>query len=569
MKAVFIVGPASGSTWEYLDQAEGMAKQAEAEGMKVFRVFTPHATWQRVLDVIQGANLVVYFGHGNGWPSPYPPFQEDSKDGLGLNPSSGGGTSSPTDYHGGNNIRGKITLAKDAVVVLYRLCYASGNAESGMRPEYPNSASDRNTATERVDNFAASFLSVGAGVVFAWGWPQKINLPKQLAETDLTMDKIFMDKANDTGSPNAFVGTDDYYRGSSRTIGARIHLDPHRVYGHLRALSGNLEMTAAEWRGQPAPPDNTAPTLSGLDTKVDGKVHLASADPASFSPNRDGIADKLVIDHKLSEPAYVDVDISDAGGNSVRHFSDWSEQGPGTTTWDGNDQSGQRVADGVYHLSLTPRDKAGNRGDSHSIDAQVLTTLQGPSRSRPAIDVRDGDVLASSVRFGVTLVHAATVTWKVVDAHGNTVFTHLDSLAISAGKLAWSWNGRTASGSPVSNGNYRAVVSATNEGGTVQYSRKVYVGPFRFHIGDGTPGRGERVKVTVYNTEPLKAAPTLKIKQPGLARYTLRMSRVSSTHARAFLTFKNAGRAGDVTIQVIGTDAGGQVESQNVTLHLH
>ena len=161
-KAVIIVGPASGNTSEYLKQAEVLAKQAEAEGMTVNRVFTPRATWRRVLAVIQDANLVVYFGHGNGWPSPYSPFQEDTKDGFGLNPESGAGTSSPTQYYGANKIRAKVRLAPHAVVLLYRLCYASGNAESGMRPMDPRKASDRSIARQRVENFASGFLTVGA-----------------------------------------------------------------------------------------------------------------------------------------------------------------------------------------------------------------------------------------------------------------------------------------------------------------------------------------------------------------------------------------------------------------------
>ena len=568
-KAVFIVGPAGSSTWDYLAEAEGMANQAEAEGMKVVRVFTPHATWQRVLDVVQGANLVVYFGHGNGWPSPYPPFQEDSKDGFGLNPAYGGGTTGPTDYHGGDNIRSKITLAYDAVVVLYRLCYASGNAESFMRPMYPSSSSDRNTATDRVDNFAASFLAVGAGAVFAWGWPQKINLPKELAETDLTMDDIFMDRADDTGSPNAFIGTDDYYRDSSRTSGARIHLDPHRTYGHLRALSGNLGMTAAQWRDGPPPPDRTAPILSGLDTEVAGKLYPASTALASFSPNGDGIADRLVINHTLSEPASVHVAIANAGGRIIRHFTEWSAKGPGSTKWDGRDDSAHRVADGVYRLSLTPRDKAGNTGVSHSIDARVLTTLRAPSRSSAAIDVRDGDTLATSVGFGVTLAHDATVSWRILDAAGSTVFTHFHARATSAGRLTWSWYGRNASGSPVPDGYYRAVISATDRNGTVRYSREVYVGSYRFHISDVTPGRGEQVTVNVDNTEPLKAAPTLTITQPGLAPYSVRLTEVTSSHAEASLTFRRAGGSGRVTILVAGVDVGGQLETRTVSLPIH
>ena len=70
-KAVFIVGPTGSLTNTDLTDAEKMAEQAEAAGMEVHRVFFPHATWDNVLANIQNANLVVYMGHGYGWPSPY------------------------------------------------------------------------------------------------------------------------------------------------------------------------------------------------------------------------------------------------------------------------------------------------------------------------------------------------------------------------------------------------------------------------------------------------------------------------------------------------------------------
>ena len=54
-------------------------------------IYSPNATWPAVKAALQGASLVVYMGHGNGWPSPYrdalyPPTQ----DGFGLNPTAGG-----------------------------------------------------------------------------------------------------------------------------------------------------------------------------------------------------------------------------------------------------------------------------------------------------------------------------------------------------------------------------------------------------------------------------------------------------------------------------------------------
>jgi flagellar hook assembly protein FlgD len=568
-KAVFIVGPSSGSTYEYLDQARGMANQAEAEGMKVIRVFTPHATFQRVLEVIQNANLVVYFGHGNGWPSPYPPYQEATKDGLGLNPSSGGGTTSPVDYKGADKIREKVTLAKNAVVVLYRLCYASGNAEQGMRPEYPDSASDRNVATERVDNFAAGFLAVGAGTVFAWGWPQKINLPQRLAETNDTMDTIFMDPANKTGSPNAFIGTNDYYRTSSRTAGAQIHLDPHPVYGHLRALSGNLEMTAGEFRGETPAPDTVAPRLTSVSTSVGGTVRAAGASPATFSPNGDGITDDLEVNHRVSEPCYIDITITDAGGATVRRFHRWYWQGSGFTNWNGRNGQKAIVPDGLYRLSLTPKDPAGNVGKTVSISARVLTTLMAPSRSTPAINVADGDALAASVRFGVTLTHDAKVSWKIVNASGTTVRTHLTSQAEQAGTMHWTWYGKDAAGISVPNGWYRSVITATTANGTMRYVRDVAVGPYRVNFSDTTPKRGQHITVTVYNTEPLTAAPRLTITQPGVDPYSISLARVNSGHSRANVALKWAGTEGIMQILITGTDTGGQVESQTVTLHLH
>jgi flagellar hook assembly protein FlgD len=569
LKAVFIVGPSSGSTYDYLDQAEGMARAAEAEGMKVVRVYTPHATFQRVLDVIQNANLVVFFGHGNGWPSPYPPFQEDTKDGFGLNPSSGAGKTSPVDYKGANKIREKVTLAKNAVVVLYRLCYASGNAEQGMRPEYPDSAKDRNVATERVDNFAAGFLAVGAGAVFAWGWPQKINLPQRLAETNDSMDTIFMDPANKTGSPNAFIGTKDYYRTSSRTPGAQIHLDPHPVYGHLRALSGNLQMTAGEFRGETPTPDTVAPRLSYVATSVGGTVRVAGASPATFSPNNDGLTDTLEVNHKVTEPCYIDIVITNAGGATVRHIHRWYWQGLGSTNWNGRNGAKAIVPDGLYRLSLTPKDLAGNVGKTVSISARVLTTLKAPSRSTPAINIADGDALAASVRFGVTLTHDANVSWKIINAAGTTVRTYLSNQAEQAGTMHWTWYGKDATGSTVPNGWYRSVISATTATGTMRYVRDVAVGPYRIHFSDTTPKRGQHIKVIVYNTEPLKRAPQLTITQPGVDAYSIALARVNSDRSAATVSLKWAGTDGIMQILITGIDTGGQVESQTVTLHIH
>ena len=79
---------------------------------------------------VKGASIVVYLGHGNGWPSPYtydPKYT--TKDGFGLNATAGNGDSNNKYY--GEPYVATLDLAPNAVVLLDHLCYASGNSEPG------------------------------------------------------------------------------------------------------------------------------------------------------------------------------------------------------------------------------------------------------------------------------------------------------------------------------------------------------------------------------------------------------------------------------------------------------
>jgi len=245
-RAVVIVGPSSGSTREFLAEGRLFANQAERAGMKVKRLFHPRATWARVRPALQGANLVVYFGHGNGWPSPYGPFQEATKNGFALNRYEG---ASPYQhvYYGGNVIREKVRLAPNAVVILYRACYAAGNGEEWHR------VPSRSVALRRVDNFAASFLhkDVRAGVVMAYRTKQWVNLAAALMRPGKTMNSIFRISSSKPGwRMSGWMGRRDIYRASTRTRGAYIHLDPHPTAGFSRAITGDLRMTTREWMGR-------------------------------------------------------------------------------------------------------------------------------------------------------------------------------------------------------------------------------------------------------------------------------------------------------------------------------
>jgi len=161
-KVVIVVGPSSSATSSYLSRARAYADQARSMGATVVEIYTPHATWSRVKAAAQGARVLMYLGHGYGFPSPYTSsLAPDQQDGFGLNPVDGVGTTSPVVYYGESMVGADISLAPGAIVLLNHLCYAAGAGESGMaNPSWT-------VARERVDNFAAGFISAGASAVLA------------------------------------------------------------------------------------------------------------------------------------------------------------------------------------------------------------------------------------------------------------------------------------------------------------------------------------------------------------------------------------------------------------------
>jgi hypothetical protein len=235
MKVVIVVGPVGSKTEEYRDSGRYYASVARSYGASVTEIYSPNATWSRVKSAAQGANILIYLGHGNGYPSPYGSFQRYTKDGFGLNATAGNGNSN-VKYWGEYYIDRDIQMAKNSVVLLNRLCYASGNSEWGAANP------TKSTAIKRVDNYGAGFLRAGARVVFAEAITSIAHQIRALLKGSRSMEGIF------TSHPDA-ADVRDFYVMSSRTTWAKIHMDPPRVGKYWRSVIGDLRMTATTFRG--------------------------------------------------------------------------------------------------------------------------------------------------------------------------------------------------------------------------------------------------------------------------------------------------------------------------------
>jgi hypothetical protein len=222
-RVVVVVGPVGGLTDDY--RADGRAAAAEARRYTddVVTIYSPNATWPAVRRALQGASLVVYLGHGNGWPSRYgTTLNPRTQDGLGLNPVAGVDDVAH-QYFGEWHLANRVRLAPGALVVLSHLCYASGNSEPGL----PEGSLD--VAKQRVDNFAAGWLAAGAGAVLVDAYLPPAHYVRAALEGTRRSERIWRTAPSFHGHELSFP--------SERTPGAVAHMDPERrTGGYTRSL---------------------------------------------------------------------------------------------------------------------------------------------------------------------------------------------------------------------------------------------------------------------------------------------------------------------------------------------
>ena len=252
-KVVIIVGPVGTQTADYRSDADVAYAEAIKYTSNVTKVYSPNATWSKVQSVTAGANVVIYFGHGNGWPSPYaydPAYT--TKDGFGLNRTTTGGdrdSSAYMRYYGEPSVS-TLDLAPGAVILLHRLCYASGNSEPG------HAAPSKSVAKQRVDNYGAGFLKAGASAVIADGHAGPAAYLRSLFTTDQTLPDMWRHQPNYNGNEFGFA--------SVRSPRMTALMDPESSTRYYRSFVGNTAATTVNVR------EGTAPPIPGLAYAVQG-----------------------------------------------------------------------------------------------------------------------------------------------------------------------------------------------------------------------------------------------------------------------------------------------------------
>ena len=165
-RVAIIVGPVGSLTPTYLHLAELAAAEAERQGAVVARAYSPKATPANVLAAVDGAHVVIYFGHGYGHPSPYGGLNTAKQNGWALQGPRAHGThgdslSGEIAYYGEDWIVANARPAPGFVMIYSNVCYAPGASEGGD-PEATES-----TALQRVAHYSRKVFRMGGSAYYA------------------------------------------------------------------------------------------------------------------------------------------------------------------------------------------------------------------------------------------------------------------------------------------------------------------------------------------------------------------------------------------------------------------
>jgi hypothetical protein len=143
-----------------------------------------------------------------------------------------------------------------------------------------------------------------------------------------------------------------------------------------------------------------------------------------FSPNDDGSKDTLKIVQTGSVEDLWRGEILDSSGTVVRTF-EWRNMAPPTFTWDGKNDQGNLLPDGIYAYRIRSTDRAGNATEAGfdnifiNTEATPISLIINTSSFSPNGDGK-GDTILLTPLIPIT---AGIESWEltVLDAQGRTM----------------------------------------------------------------------------------------------------------------------------------------------------
>ena len=310
-KVAIIVGPVGSLTPTYIGYANEAAAAASAAGANVVKAYSPKATWAKVKAAVNGADVIVYFGHGNGYPNPYGSNElTDRSNGWGLNRTESNGHgdswSSTMVYCGEKALLGTLTSSDGAAQRQYcggtsstgitpaadfTMIYAQAHYAPGFGERYVRSTpkTTQHEAQQRVRHYSTPILKLGGTyLATAYGDADEI-VSRVLTRPNRAYADIFADGRGWSPSTATSMAHPDVSAASvwvQRTVISGFHFgDPDYWY----AFAGNPRKTPDGGTRSPSTP--TPPASQSVDvSRIAGPDRYATAAAVSRSSYEPGAA---------------------------------------------------------------------------------------------------------------------------------------------------------------------------------------------------------------------------------------------------------------------------------------
>jgi outer membrane protein OmpA-like peptidoglycan-associated protein/flagellar hook assembly protein FlgD len=152
-----------------------------------------------------------------------------------------------------------------------------------------------------------------------------------------------------------------------------------------------------------------------IDTKA--PAITLSAVYTLFSPDGDGLKDTLPVTQTSSDEELWEAKVADASGRIVRNFF-WKGKAA-NINWDGKDDNGNVLPNGLYAYLITCADQAGNRaqGELKGIEIDVTPTPVFLTLDKPAFSPDNNGIL-DDVTFDIYAENRRRISgWTIEIAH--------------------------------------------------------------------------------------------------------------------------------------------------------
>jgi hypothetical protein len=191
-----------------------------------------------------------------------------------------------------------------------------------------------------------------------------------------------------------------------------------------------------------------------------------AAKPINFSPNGDGTRDTTQLGFDLSRPARVTFSVMDQEGNEVRRlFTDRELAGDAKhrVRWDGRDDDGRRLPDGLYRMRVVRRDEGRVIDSTKEINLDTRPPRAELTSARPSVIAPGEPGQRPEVRIRYRGPRNKAPVFRIfrTDAGAPRLVLRFRG---GAGRVA-VWDGRLREGRPAPEGDYTFTVQARDRAG--------------------------------------------------------------------------------------------------------